>query len=155
MTTTRVDFEQCFHPEIPANTNKEVMRMLKKESEILKEEKNKLNYNTSEKEMFINSSTRKLNEEMDKQMQQRDNRKTEKHPSWQKILDSRNQFSSVQNTYDELLHKIVKNDKENEISQHRHEISICIKQNCQSNPIINSLPENLLDISFWKQKTVP
>ena len=105
--------------------------------------------------MFINSSTRKLNEEMDKQMQQIDNRKTEKHPSWQKILDSRNQFSSVQNTYDELLHKMVKNDKENEISQHRHEISKCIKQNCQSNPIINSLPENLLDISFWKQKTVP
>ena len=66
MTTTRDDFEKCFHPEIPRNTNKEVMRMLKKESEILKEEKNKLNYNTSEKEMFINSSTRKLNEEMDK-----------------------------------------------------------------------------------------
>lgn len=56
MTTTRDDFEQCFHPEIPAYTNKEVMRMLKKGSETLKEEKNKLNYNTSEKEMFINNS---------------------------------------------------------------------------------------------------
>ena len=32
------------------------MRMLKKGSETLEEEKNKLNYNTSEKEMFINNS---------------------------------------------------------------------------------------------------
>ena len=84
MTTTRDDFQQCFHPEIPAYTNKEVMRMLKKESEILKRRKNKLNYNTSEKEMFINSSTRKLNEEMDKQMQQIENRKTEKIPRGKK-----------------------------------------------------------------------
>ena len=34
--------------------------------------------------MFINSSTRKLNEEMDKQMQQTENRKTEKIPRGKK-----------------------------------------------------------------------
>ena len=34
--------------------------------------------------MFINCSTRKLNEEMDKQMQQIENRKTEKIPRGKK-----------------------------------------------------------------------
>lgn len=63
--------------------------------------------------MFINSSTRKLNEEMDKQMQQIENRKTEKIPRGKKYQIHETNFFSVQNTYDELLHKMVKNDKEN------------------------------------------
>ena len=64
--------------------------------------------------MSINSLTRKLNKERDKEIWQTESKKKiQRHPSQQNIsLETRNRFTSLQKNQDEVL------DKENEISEH-------------------------------------
>ena len=52
-----------------------------------------------------------------------------------------------------MLHKEVKNYKEKERLQHRHQTPVYSKQNHLPNPVINHFPEN--DNHFWQQRTVP
>ena len=79
-------------------------------------------------------------------------RQTLKHQSRQNI-DTRNRFSPLQNTQDEVLDKEAKNYKEGETLQHHYQASVYRKQNHRPNPVINHFPEN--DNPFWQQRTVP
>ena len=69
------------------------------------------------------------------------------------LLERRNRFAPRQNTQDEALDKEVKNFKEKETLQHRHQTSVYSKQNHRPKPNINHFPEN--DNPFWQQRTVP
>ena len=63
------------------------------------------------------------------------------------------QFAPLQNTQDEVLGKEVKNYKEKDTSQHRHQTPVYRKQNHRPNLIINHFSEN--DYPFWQQRRVP
>ena len=60
---------------------------------------------------------------------------TRKQQSQQNIsLETRNRFAPLQNTQDEVLDKEVKNYKEKETLQNRHQTPVYNKQNHRPNP---------------------
>ena len=78
-----------------------------------------------EKDTSIKRLTETSNEERAKQKWQTETRQTLKHQSRQNIpLDTRNRFTPLQNTQDEVLDKKVRNYKEKETLQHRHQTPV-------------------------------
>ena len=107
-----------------------------------------------EKDISIKRLTETLNEERAKQKWQTETRQTLKHQSRQNIpLDTRNRFTPLQNTQDEVLDKEARNYKEKETLQHRHQTPVYRKQNHRPNSLINHFPEN--GNPFWQKRTVP
>ena len=74
-----------------------------------------------EKDILIKRLTETSNEERVKQKWQTETRQMLKHQSHQNIpLDTRNRFTPLQNTRNDVLDKEAKNCKEKEILLHRH-----------------------------------
>ena len=107
-----------------------------------------------EEDISIKRLMETLNEERAKQKWQTETRQTLKHQSRQNIpLDTRNRFSPLQNTQDEVLDKEAKSYKEEETLQHHHQTPVYRKQNHRPNPVINHFPEK--DNPFRQRRTVP
>ena len=86
-------------------------------------------------------------------MWQKETRKTQKHNSCQNVsFETRSRFAPPKITQNEI-DKEVKNHKEKETSQYRHQISVYSNPDHRHNPVINNFPEN--NIFFWHKKTTP